>query len=478
MAGYITGIKNELPFYYFEEISKIPRGSGNEEKITKYICNFAAERGIKHLKDENKNVLITKNATPGRENEAPILLQAHTDMVCEKNRASVHDFLKDPINLIQENNILRADGTTLGADDGFGVALMLAILDEKKISHPRVECLFTAGEEIGLVGASLFDYSSITAKRLINLDSAEEDTIIIGCCGGVRTSLTLPVKAEKSENNAYRAYIGGLFGGHSGEDIDRGRQNANVLMGKLLEYLSEKDKIRIAYIDGGDRDNAIPRECEAIFTSSLRKEDIESGLKEYLKNFIKAREDEKFSVSIEKADTPKAFSVNDTKKLIKILSTPNGVLQYRNTEPMLPKTSRNLARVRIADGCIEVGFSSRSYLDTGLDECMKELDALAHEIGGSTYHHERYPGWESPRESKLVTDYVRAFKTVNGKEPNITLIHAGLECGIITGSVPHMEAISIGCNVHDLHTPYETMEIDSMDRIYDTVKAFLSNKSL
>ncbi len=478
MTSIIKGIKNEKPFYYFEEISKIPRGSRNEAAITEYICDFAKSRGLAFIRDESNNVLITKKATLSRENEDAILLQAHTDMVCEKNKASSHDFINDPITLIQEGNILRADGTTLGADDGFGVATMLAILDSAEISHPRLECLFTSGEEIGLVGASQFDYRSITARKLINLDSAEENTVIIGCCGGVRTRFTCPMSEEKGSFSAYKIFINGLFGGHSGEDIDRKRLNANVLMGKLLKHISEKAEIRLVSMDGGDRDNAIPRECEATLVCSLPLCEMREELYSFLKSFIMASEDKSLSLTIEKTDTSAAFSVNDTKKLIEILSTPNGVLKYRELPPVLPKVSRNLARARVKGGAIEFGFSSRSYLEDELDSCKAELDRLAEKIGGSAYHHERYPGWESPRSSKLVTDYVRAYENVNGGQPEITLIHAGLECGIITGSVKDMEAISIGCNVHDLHTPYETMEIDSMDRIYDIILEFLKGKSL
>ena len=474
MANVIKGVTNERPFYYFEEISKIPRGSRNEDKITEYICNFAESLGLEYIRDESNNVLIVKNATQGRENDAPVLLQAHTDMVCEKNKSSSHDFKNDPITLIQDGNILRADGTTLGADDGFGVAIMMAILESKENSHPRLECLFTSGEEIGLVGASKFNYEHITAKKLINLDSAEEDTVIIGCCGGVRTSLTYPIDFEYGSFDAYKITLNGLFGGHSGEDIDRGRQNANVLMGKLLSYLLERIEIRTSDIDGGDRDNAIPRECEMTVICSKEIEKIWDDAVAYVKDFVRAKEDGNLKINIENTITYRAFSTKDTKKLVKILATPNGVLRYRETAPILPKMSRNLARVCIKDGELDVGFSSRSYKESDLDLCTAELDTLASEIGGNTYHHEKYPGWESPRSSELVTDYVTAFKSVNCSDPEITLIHAGLECGIITGSVPNMEAISIGCNVHDLHTPYETMEIDSMDRIYGIVIAFLS----
>ncbi|MBQ9744589.1 MAG: beta-Ala-His dipeptidase [Clostridia bacterium] len=476
MSQIITGVKNKSPFSYFEEISKIPRGSRNESGIADYICEFAVLHGFEYLRDKENNVLIVKNATQGRENEDSILLQAHTDMVCEKNKDCPHNFISDPIELILEGNILRANGTTLGADDGFGVAIMLAILDDNSLSHPRIECLFTSGEEIGLVGASKFDYTNIKSRRMINLDSAEENTIIIGCCGGIRTRLSCPAVLENREFSGYKLTITGLFGGHSGEDIDRGRQNSNVLMGKLLSFLSERADIRVSSIDGGDRDNAIPRECEATVISSIPLDGIWDDARSYIMNLITADEDKNLTLKIEKTDTSSAFSSTDTKKLIYALSVPNGVLQYRSEEPILPAISRNLARVSTDDTGFYIGFSSRSLNEIGIASCINELDSLANDIEGSTYHHEKYPGWESPKDSPLIKDYIDAYKSVNGSLPKITLIHAGLECGIITGSCPDMEAISVGCNVHDLHTPGETMEIDSMDRMYDIIVKFLQGK--
>ena len=465
MLEVIRGVKNEAPFKYFECISKIPRASGNEAEIANYLVEFAKKSGLKWYKDSNNNVLIIKDASVGRENEEPIMLQAHTDMVAEKNVATIHDFAKDPIKLVQEGNILRADGTTLGADDGFGVAIMMAVLSDDEISHPMLECLFTASEEIGLVGASKFDYSNIKSRRMINLDSAEEDTIIIGCCGGIRTELTLPVKFEKGDFKGYKLTIGGLCGGHSGEDINKGRLNAHILMGKLLSLANENSNIRLSYISGGDKDNAIPRECEAIFACDKLDIDFEK----YARSFLTAREDNGLFVKCEEMSFDSAMSYEDTKKILRVLGLRNAVMYYRTTPPILPETSRNLARIRTNENEIAIGFSSRSYLEERLNESTKELDTIAYEIGGSTYHHEKYPGWASSKDSQLVVDYQNAFYKVAGKKPEATLIHAGLECGLISSELTGLVAISVGCNVHDLHTPKETMELDSMDRVYEAV---------
>ncbi len=472
----ITGIRNERPFYYFEEISKIPRGSGNEREIASYIESFAKERGLFCYRDEWNNVFIKKNASKGREAEGTVMLQAHTDMVCEKNVGNTHDFEKDEIELIQDGNILRANDTTLGADDGFGVAVMLAILENEEISCPPLEFLFTSSEEIGLVGASKFDYSLVCAKEMINLDSAEENTVIVGCCGGVRTDMSLACTSLPNELAAVKITISGLSGGHSGEDIDRGRLNAHIVMGKTLKLVLNATDFTISYISGGDKDNAIPRECEAIIVPKNMAK-LEKSKDEIISEILKmvvAPEDKGLTVKIEKTDTESTFSTVDTEKILEILSIPNGVLVYRDKAPILPSISRNLARIRTENSEIKVGFSSRAYSKEGLDFSTSQLEALICAVGAKHRHHEGYPAWQDDACSPLVLKYQSAYNEATGRKTEPTLIHAGLECGVITSRVEGLSAISVGANVHDLHTPKETMEIDSMDRIYDTVVKFLS----
>ena len=471
MLEYIKGVKNEAPFMYFEKISKIPRASHNEGAIADYLVRFANERGLYSYRDGVNNVLIVKGATQGRENEESIMLQAHTDMVAEKNNGTVHNFDTDPIELIQEDNILHANGTTLGADDGFGVAIMMAVLDNTQISHPRLECLFTSSEEVGLEGASAFDYSKIESRRMINLDSAEEDTVIIGCCGGIRTELTVPVTQQKGEFKGYKITLGGLCGGHSGEDINKSRLNAHIVMGRILNRIGKDADFCISYITGGDKDNAIPRECECVIVTD--KELDLSWANDFARSLLVAVEDGNLYVKVEKTTTSCAISDADTQKILEVLSIRNAVLYYRTEPPILPETSRNLARIRTNEGNISIGFSSRSYLEDRLDESTSALDALAEKIGGTTFHHERYPGWASDKDIPLVKNWQRAFERVSGKTTEPTLIHAGLECGLMSRELKGLNAISVGCNVHDLHTPQETMELDSMDKIYETVVEFL-----
>ena len=473
MLEYIKGVKNEAPFKFFEEISKIPRPSTKERAIADYLVEFAKENNLFCYRDQNNNVLMVKEASVGREGEKPLMLQAHTDMVAEKNVGTAHDFEKDPIELIQQGNILRANGTTLGADDGFGVAVMLGVLSSKTVSHPTLECLFTSGEEIGLVGASVFDYSKIRARNMINLDSAEENTVILGCCGGIRTEMDIPKEAESGSFDGYKITVSGLCGGHSGEDINKGRLNAHILMGKILSEIRSTNGFEISYVTGGDKDNAIPRECECVIITE--SEIDEEKICRLAQGFVKADEDKGLTVKIEKATASSKISACDTEKIMRVLSVDNGVLHYRTTPPILPETSRNLARIRTEKNRITVGFSSRSYLEEMLDECTRDLDRLAGEIGATTFHHERYPGWASSKDIPLVKSWQESYRRVSGGKTEPTLIHAGLECGLISKELSGLDAISVGCNVHDLHTPRETMEIDSMDRIYDTLVDFLEN---
>lgn len=470
----ITGVRNERPFYYFEEISKIPRGSGNELAIASYIENFARERGLFCYRDEANNVFIKKNASSGRENEAAVMLQAHTDMVCEQNMGNNHNFEADEIELIQEGNILRANNTTLGADDGFGVAIMLAILENDKISCPPLEFLFTSSEEIGLVGASKFDYSMVTAKEMINLDSAEENTVIIGCCGGMRTDLELSVNYQKTDTPSYKISIKGLVGGHSGEDIDRGRLNAHILMGKLLGSIKKEIDFTISFIEGGDKDNAIPRECDVILSTSESITAAFENARKLALGEVKAKEDEALAITLEQVECEKTLTNEETNKLLEILSIKNAVLEYRTVAPIMPSISRNLARIRTEASKIKVGFSSRAYSALDIKKSTDEIELLAKSIGATYYHHEGYPAWQDEATSPLVLKYQSAYNKATGKKTEPTLIHAGLECGVITSRVKGLSAISVGANVHNLHTPKETMEIDSMDRIYDTVIEFLN----
>lgn len=477
MSNRIKGYLSDLPARYFEEISAIPRASGNERAIADYLQDFAAREGLFCLRDKADNIFIRKAATEGREGEEPLLLQAHTDMVAEQNSGTNHDFEKEGIVFCQQGNILSADGTTLGADDGFGVALMLSVLADKALSHPTLECLFTTSEEIGLCGASAFDYSVVTARRMLNLDSAEEREVITGCCGGVRTEITLPATPVAAAGIGARVFLSGLSGGHSGEDINKGRGNAHILMGKLLKALGELTPFRLCSLSGGDKDNAIPRECEAIVLAESREalSAFAAQANALLAGFLTVTEDDKASVIVTEVSVSAAYSQADSEKMLSVLGIDNGVLAYYEGEQM-PRTSRNLAKISSEEDGVVFGFSSRSANESELDGSCESLDALAASIGGTTRHFSRYPGWESAGETALCRDWQAAYAKVSGNSARATVIHAGLECGLITASLKGMQAISVGCNIFDLHTPQERVELDSFDRIYQTLLAFLAGK--
>ena len=460
---------------FFIEISAIPRPSGGETRIAAYLEDFSAKRGLDYYRDAADNVLIRKNGTPGREAEAPLLLQAHSDMVTEVAFGRTHDFSKDGVSLRMVNGVLCADGTTLGADDGYGMALMLAVLDGGADSHPPLECLFTASEEIGLIGAGKFDYGRIRARRMLNLDSAEEHLVINGCCGGIRSALRLPVTRVAAKGEGLRVTLSGLCGGHSGEDIHRGRANALVTMGAVLKRLEKLTPFALVSICGGDKTNAIPRDCvvtllpKSMAAATAFFADAES----VLSSLPFAAEDGKRSLTAEPVAVEHVMSDADRGRIMEVLSIRNGILVYRNGAEGQPETSRNLANVRTEEGQVCFRLSSRSPFDGRLQESCAELDALAKSVGGLATHDSYYPGWEGDESSAVSALWQKCYREITGREIFVKALHAGLECGLISSRLPGLDVISVGCNIYDLHTPVERMEPDSLERIYQTLIAFL-----
>ncbi len=481
MEYVINGRKPASVFRFFEEISAIPRGSYNECAIADYLEAFAAARGLECYRDSLHNVLIKAPATPAFAKTAPLLFQGHTDMVCEKNGDTEHDFLHDPLKLYVDGDLLCARGTTLGADNGVAVAVMLALLDGEIAEHPAYECLFTSAEEVGLDGATGFDYSHIKARHMINMDSEALGVVTCGCAGGVRSDLTLETTAEPFSGEAIRISIKGLVGGHSGENIKDGRANANKLMGRLLASLLPTGDVRIVSISGGSKDNAIPRECEAI----LSVPDAEAAtarlteLAEQIAHELVA-DDRAFSVTVEDAAL-EAFmlSAADTTRITALLSAvANGVQEMNHNVPGLVEYSRNLGVVRTSDSAISFVFTSRSAMESRLDASTRELDALAAVLGGKTRHYNRYPGWNFAPVSPLRDAYLAAYREVIGTDAKVSVIHAGLECGIIHSNLPDMDIISIGPDMRDIHSPNEALYLTSMERFWQTVEKLIRDWSI
>ena len=458
---------------YFEEISAIPRATYNEKGIADYLENFARQRGLYCYRDGYNNVLIKKDATKGAENREPLLLQGHTDMVCEKCVGVEHDFSRDGLKLYEEDGWIKARGTTLGADNGVAVAIMLCVLDGGVDENPVIECLFTASEEVGLDGASNFDYSKISAKRMINMDSADESLVIGGCAGGQRSCLELAVNSNTVSADIAKISIKGLFGGHSGEDIDKGRANANKLMGRVL-YELIGDGVELVSINGGSKDNAIPRECEAVVTVAdcdtlaLNVKRIYGEICEGL-----SEDDKNFELTLD-FEGKQAVAVIDseiTKKIVFFMHTvDNGIFEMNHDVKGIVEWSRNLGVVKCDDRSAEFIFASRSSFESRIDASAKELDDHARMLGAQVRHYNRYPGWIFAPESAIREAYVESFKALFGAYPEVTVIHAGLECGIISKSLEGMDIISCGPIVLDLHSPKERMNKASFERFYSIIK--------
>ena len=475
MNYIIKDRKPENIFRFFEDICAIPHGSGNEKAIADYIEDFAKARGLEYSRDAVNNIFVKKPATPGRENDPKLMLQAHTDMVCEKNADTVHDFLRDPLDLYIEDGWLHARGTTLGADDGIGVAIMLGALDGAAKSHPALECLFTVSEETGMDGVINFDFSKVSAKRLINLDAAEIGTVIGGCAGGVRCNLTLEAKKEKNtKKEAATVKLCGLAGGHSGENINHGRANANKLMGRFLLALRQNGiDYRLAKISGGGKPNAIPRECTATIAADSfdAMKALAVKFEAEIKNEL-AKCDGAFSVECNKADAPdEVFGADATVRAATLLGTvANGVLKMSNKIEGLVEYSRNLGVIRTEGDEIVFTFMARSGINAQLDASNDELEALAALLGMSTEYNERYGGWDFASVSPLRDSYAEAYRETVGGEPKIESIHAGLECGFIIDNIPDMDIISVGPNEVDIHSPDERLELASVETLWKIVE--------
>jgi len=474
-----------MVFDFFKEISAIPRGSFNESAIADYLYAFAETRGLFFHRDSLNNVFIRKAASVGMENAAPVLLQGHSDMVCEKNADVVHDFEKDGINLIIDGDIVHADGTTLGADDGTAVAMMLALLDDNVLILPEIECLFTTCEEVGLQGTAGFDCSMINSRTMINIDIDSEDDIIVSCAGGVKSKMTLPLGDMRAADEDYVSlsmFVNGLAGGHSGSDIHLDRGNANKIAAHiLLKIISNFNSVRLALINGGNKDNAIPRECEVIFAvKHVDKTAVIETIRAETQIIKKAltSADSEFEVAVDDASKTLQFaSIEKTKMTAELLNiTPNGVMSMSKTIHGMVETSINTGVIRTEADTLKITFAPRSSSETQLDDIMRKLDSFTALIpGASIEHNSRYPGWEAVENSQIREKYVNTFEQLNGRAPKVIALHAGLECGLIKSKIPDMDIISIGPNVYDIHTPHERMSISSLNRVYAALCAVLSS---
>ena len=471
--NYITnGYSPAEALKIFEDICAIPHGSGNESGVADYIEKFAKDRGLFSLRDSTGNIFVRKEAAKGYENAPAVLLQGHMDMVCEKNADSDHDFEKDGLRLSIKDGYLWADGTTLGADNGIAVAMMLALLDTDK--HPKLECLFTVEEETGLAGAKGFDCSVISAKKMINLDSEEEWQITAGCAGGCRTEIDFNYNAvcADGDSTTLKISLTGLSGGHSGAEIHCGKTNALVAMGRILGAVWEAEKFNLVSLSGGGKDNAIAREAFAyISVKDEKKASVAAinevwGLKKELND-----DDKNIVVKIDVVERQeKCADIETTGRIVAFLNTVRtGVLKMSNDIKGLVEYSRNLGVAKTEEKGLHLIFSSRSSIEAQLDLSCREMDMLAYLAGADCRHYSRYPGWEYAPVSPLRDEYINAFKKLYAKEPSVGVIHAGLECGILSSKMNGMDIISIGPNMFDIHSPNEHLDLASCERVWNAL---------
>jgi len=453
---------------FFTELSAIPRTSGNEAEVAKYLTAFAAKRGLFSSIDAEGNVLIKKPGTDG-DTRPSVILQAHMDMVGEKASGSDHDFAVDGIKLVYDGDILHADGTTLGADNGIGLCTILAMLDSDELNHPPLECVFTVAEETGLFGAAAFDFASLEGRRYLNLDSEGEGIATVSCAGGVRCDIILPVP-EKNDaiGTDIRISVDGLAGGHSGEDINKRRTNgclllANILKDAMASVREAGQTAELVSFSGGSKDNAIPRGAEAVVRTTspdilcAAVDDVAGERLQYLSD-----RDMLCRMSFAAA-VPTGNIIGDT-LLDLITSLPCGVIEMDPAMPDFVRTSANIGIVSADSNCVKLTLSARSSSDAALDVVMENIEKIASDFGGSSSFRSRYPGWARMDDSAVRPVYAEAVQEVFGTEAKFCSIHAGLECGIVSRKVPDMDMISIGPVITNMHSPEETVSLSSVER--------------
>jgi dipeptidase D len=459
-------------FKHFEAISQIPRGSGNEAAVSDFVAEFARGLGHRVVQDELKNVIIFKPASPGHENKPAVILQGHLDMVCEKNEGTVHDFTKDPLDLYIDGDFVRARGTTLGADNGTAVAYCMAILEDKKLKHPPLEMILTVEEETGMAGAEALDASLFSATRMINLDSSEEDIITIGCAAGVTVEYDLPLTWEAAKGTtAMRIGVGGLHGGHSGGDINKGRGNALVILGCVLAALEKECEIRIASAQGGMKLNAIPREASAVITfpeANLQK--VNACISECHRAFGKmySTVEPTLAVSGEAVNPPKRVMSSDCgdKLIASLLLLPHGVAAMCQDMPDVVAASCNLGVLEMGEDSLKIQCFPRGVTADYLKNSEEQIRTLAKRTGADARFIQRSPAWAYDPSSALLKAAAALFEKQHNKKPIVTAVHAGLECGILAEKIPGLDIIAMGPTVHDLHTPDERMSISSVGRVW------------
>ncbi len=490
----VLQLEPERVWYYFDELSKVPRGSGNREFVGKFCIGKAQELGLDWEQDEIGNVLIRKPATKGYEDMPGVILQGHMDMVCVKTKDKDIDFENDGITLCTDGEKVWADGTTLGADDGIAIAYAFAILEATDIAHPALEVLLTVDEEIGLLGATDFDVTKLKGERLINIDSEEEGILTVSCAGGARAICRLPIEREEAKGEKVKISISHLQGGHSGMEIKNNRTNAIVLLGRLLNYIQTKCDIRIVELKGGGKENAIASDAAAVIRvfDRTKAENVFLEYKAILQRELNNTEP-MMEISFDIAEAKRGEEARKIEEIAKkgeekeemlsekatkaavfmLYHIPNGIQKMNPDMEGLVQTSLNIGILNTEKEWIETWHSLRSSVASEKEELKERLDSFMHMLGGSAQFLAEYPAWEYEKESKLREICVEVYEKVYGEKPEVVAIHAGLECGIFAAKKEHLDCISFGPDLCDVHTVKECASVQSVARVWNYVLEIL-----
>jgi dipeptidase D len=479
MSSALQDLKPKRLWKHFEALAAIPRASTKEAAARDYVLAQAKRLGLESVHDKVGNTVIRKPARKGRENAPMALLQGHLDMVCEKNEGTAHNFEHDPIKVVRDGDWLKADGTTLGSDNGVGVAAALAVLESDDIAHGPLEFAFTIDEETGLTGASEFPAGLLKSKYFLNLDNEEKGTLCIGCSGGINTTARRKVTLRKAKGGApYRIKVSGLKGGHSGVDIHQGRGNAIRMLGRVLQRAMEAVSVEIADLKGGSARNAIPREASAtVVTDAAREKDLQALVAEMQAEFQSdlGNFDPGVQVALEKSSgAPEVLAADDARSAVDLLaSLHHGVLAMSPDIAGLVQTSTNLATVALNDGVLEIGTSQRSAIASSKDAAARMIATICRLAGFDTSHGASYPGWKPDPNSEIVRKMQSVHQELFGQPAKLIAMHAGLECGVIGEKYPGMQMISLGPQIENPHSPNERVQISSVESFWNFLKTAL-----
>ena len=468
----LSGQKPERVFHYFEEICNIPHPSYHEEKISAYLVDFAKAHNLEYYQDDLYNVIMIKEASEGMENAAPIILQGHMDMVAEQDDDCTKDMMTEGLDLEIVDGFVTAKGTTLGGDDGIAVAMALAILEDEELKHPRIEVIITVSEEVGMEGAAGIDVSMLKGRNLLNLDSEEEGHFLAGCAGGCRMDVAYPFKKETLKGALVSVNVKECTGGHSGAEIDKGRANATHIANRVFAAGVEAGELCLVEFKGGTKDNAIPRAAlSKVVASAEAIAAMEAEAKAIINEYAITDPAMKIEINNEGDAEVEGVNAADTRKIVELLTCmPNGVQTMSHDIEGLVETSLNLGILNLLDTELKFSCSLRSSVDSAKAALMRKVSMVGKAFGCEVSVHGEYPAWEYLRESSFRDELVKIYKDMNGEEPIVEAIHAGVECGLLASKLEGLDAVSIGPEMYDIHTPKERLSIASTERIYNFVR--------